>query len=144
MSDTLPPYYFRIRDNGAFVYRVDTVDRQRRIAMEQIATVNLKNGTIKAHGERALSDSDRAAITDWMGQRGALLARREIDDIHRTIDHLNLTAQWAQARASDAALDEVADALLLAMHDLRMVLVRRRADQLLAQRGDPPPEGNPA
>ena len=36
MSD-LPEYYFRIRENGAAVFRVDTENRQRRIEMEQIA-----------------------------------------------------------------------------------------------------------
>ena len=30
MSD-LPEYYFRIRENGAVVFRVDTENRQRRI-----------------------------------------------------------------------------------------------------------------
>ena len=44
---------------------------------------------------------------------------------------VNQTAQWAQSRASDDQLDAVTDALLLAMHDLRSVLVRKRADRLL-------------
>jgi hypothetical protein len=35
-----------------------------------------------------------------------------------------------QTRASDDQLDLVTDALLLAMHDLRTVLVRRKADRL--------------
>ncbi len=46
------------------------------------------------------------------------------------IDHLNLTAHWANSRATDAQLEEVTDALLLAMHDLRSVLVRKKADRL--------------
>jgi hypothetical protein len=54
-----------------------------------------------------------------------------VDDILRAIDHLNLTAQWAQARASDEQLEEVTDSLLLAMHDLRSVLVRKKADRLM-------------
>ncbi|MEN9408213.1 MAG: hypothetical protein RL216_187, partial [Pseudomonadota bacterium] len=65
-----------------------------------------------------------------MTDRSATLARRDMDDIHRTIDHLNLTAQWAQSRASEADLDEVTDTLLLAMHDLRSVLVKRKADRI--------------
>lgn len=129
MSD-LPPYYFRVRENGALVFRVDTENRQRRLEMEQIAAVNVRNGDVRAQGERALSEADRAAIAAWLGRRQALLRRREVDDIHRTIDHLNLTAQWAQGRASPEALEEVTDALLLAMHDLRTVLVRRKAERL--------------
>ena len=54
-----------------------------------------------------------------------------MDDIHRAIDHLNLTAQWAQARATQDQLEEVTDALLLAMHDLRSVLVRKKADRVM-------------
>ena len=134
MSD-LPDYYFRIRDNGAAVFRVDTENRQRRIDLDQIATVNTRNGEIKAQGDRILSGADQAAIRDWLARRIALLARRDIDDIHRTVDHLNLTTQWVQSKASDAQLDEVTDALLLAMHDLRTVLVRKKADGLLGDKG---------
>ena len=130
MSDELPEYYFRVRENGALVFRVDTENRQRRIEMDQIAAVNIRNGQIKAHGDAPLSERDRAVIEEWIAARQALLARRDIDDIHRAVDHLNLTTQWAQAKASDAELEEVTDTLLLAMHDLRSVLVRKKADRL--------------
>ncbi len=131
MSTDLPEYYFRVRDNGAFVFRVDTENRHRRIDMDQIAIVNIRNGDVKPHGERALSDADRAAIAEWMEERRALLAERNIDDILRTVDHLNTTAHWAQTKAEDADLEEITDALLLAMHDLRTVLVRKKADRML-------------
>jgi len=130
MSD-LPDYYFRVRENGATVFRVDTENRQRRIEMDQIAVVNVNRGEIKPYGDRVLSDADLSAIRRWMTDRQALLEMRDMDDIHRAIDGLNLTTQWAQSKASDAQLDEVTDALLLAMHDLRSVLVRKRADRLL-------------
>jgi len=129
----LPNYYFRVRENGAAVFRVDTENRQRRIEMDQIATVNVKNGEVKPQGDRTLSDEDRRVIGDWLAERTELLARRSLDDIHRAIDHMNLTAQWAQSRATDADLEEVTDALLLAMHDLRSVLVRKKSDRITAQ-----------
>jgi len=129
----LPEYFFRTRENGAFVYRVDTENRQRRIEMDQIAVVTVKNGEIKPHGERKLTDHDIKVISDWMAERVALLARRDIDDIHRTVDHLNQTAHWANSRATDEQLEDVTDALLLAMHDLRAVLVRKKADRLTKQ-----------
>jgi hypothetical protein len=131
MSGDLPEFYFRIRDNGAAVFRVDTENRNRRIEMDEIATVNVKNGNIRPHGDRKLSDEELAAIRAWLEARVALLARRDIDDILRTVDHLNLTAQWAQSKAGDAELEEVTDALLLAMHDLRTVLVRRKSERLM-------------
>ncbi len=130
MSD-LPDYYFRIRENGAVVFRVDTENRQRRIEMEELATVNVKNGNIKPHGDVTLTPTDMAAIKDWLAARVALLARRDIDDIHRAVDYLNTTTQWVQTKASDEQLEQVTDALLLAMHDLRTVLVRRKADRLI-------------
>lgn len=133
MAGDLPDYYFRVRDNGAFVFRVDTENRQRRIDMDQIAVVNIRNGQIKPHGDRDLSDEDLAAIKDWMSDRIELLAARDIDDIHRAIDYLNTTTHWAQSKATDAQLEAVTDALLLAMHDLRTVLVRKKADKVMAQ-----------
>lgn len=126
----LPEFYFRVRENGAAVYRVDTRNRQRRIEMTEIAVVNVKNGRVKPHGTHELTAEERKVIDSWMAERTALLAKRDLDDIHRTIDHLNLTAHWAQSRATDEALEDVTDRLLLAMHDLRSVLVRKKADRL--------------
>ena len=131
MSGDLPEFYFRIRDNGAAVFRVDTENRNRRIEMDEIATVNVKNGNIRPHGDRKLTEDELAAIRGWLDERVALLARRDIDDILRTVDHLNLTAGWAQGKATDDDLELVTDALLLAMHDLRTVLVRRKAERLM-------------
>ena len=129
MSD-LPEFYFRVRENGAVVFRVDSENRQRRLELDQIAVVNIRNGQIKPQGGRILSDDETAAIEGWMAARKAELERREFGDIHRAVDHLNHVTQWAQSRASDAELEEVTDTLLLAMHDLRSVLVRKKADRL--------------
>lgn len=131
MADKLPDYYFRVRENGAFVFRLDTENRQRRIEMDQIAVINMRNGEIKAHGDRTLSDPDIEAIKEWMEERSKTLAHREIDDIFRAIDYLNTTAHWAQSKANEEQLEAVTDALLLAMHDLRSTLVRKKADRLM-------------
>ena len=131
MAGDLPEYYFRIRDNGAAVFRVDTENRQRRIDMEEIAMVNVKNGNIKPHGDRKLAPEEVALIGDWVAKRQALLAARDVDDILRAVDHLNLTTQWVQSKADDAQLEDVTDLLLLAMHDLRTVLVRKKAERLM-------------
>ena len=131
MADKLPEYYFRVRENGAFAFRLDTENRQRRIEMDQIAVINMRNGEIKAHGDRELSKQDIAEITKWMEERARTLAHREIDDILRAIDYLNNTAHWAQSRATDEQLEAVTDPLLLAMHDLRSTLVRKKAGRLV-------------
>ncbi|SLN26595.1 hypothetical protein PSA7680_01162 [Pseudoruegeria aquimaris] len=131
MAAELPEYYFRIRENGATVFRVDTENRQRRIEMDQIAVANVKNGQIKPHGDRSLSEKDQRVIREWIEARRALLAKRDIDDILRAVDYLNTTTHWVQSKASDEDLEAVTDALLLAMHDLRSVLVRKKADRLM-------------
>ena len=131
MSGDLPEYYFRIRENGATVFRIDTENHQRRIEMEEIAVVNVRNGAVKPHGDHILTDAETGLIAEWMADRLALLARRDIEDIHRAIDHLNMTTQWAQAKATEEQLEAITDTMLLAMHDLRSVLVRKKADRLL-------------
>lgn len=131
MSSDLPDYYFRVRENGAVVFRVDTENRQRRIEMDQIAVVNIKNGDVKPHGDTKLTKEDKAEINAWMAERRALLEQRTVDDILRAVDHLNLTSQWVQSKATPDQLEQITDTLLLAMHDLRSVLVRKKADRLL-------------
>jgi hypothetical protein len=130
MTAGLPDYYFRVRENGAAVFRISTENRQRRIEMDEIAAINVRNGNIKPHGDVTLSKADLQAIEAWIAERQAQLAAREVDDILRAIDHLNLTTQWAQSRATDEQLEAVTDRLLLTMHDLRTVLVRKKADRL--------------
>ena len=57
MTADLPDYYFRVRENGAVVFRLGTENRQRRIEMDEIATVNVKNGNIKPPGEVELTEA---------------------------------------------------------------------------------------
>jgi hypothetical protein len=129
MSD-LPGLYFRIRENGAAVFRLETESRQRRMEMDQIATLNLRSGEIKPQGETEPSEAERAAMIRWMVARRATLEAREGDALWQRVEQINLMAHWAQSRATEAELEEVTEALLLAMHDLRGVLVRKKADRL--------------
>ena len=130
MPGDLPDYYFRIRVNGAVVFRVDTENRQRRIELVEIAMVNIKNGNVKPHGDAELTAADLAEIEAWLKRRAALLVDRDVDDILRAVDFMNTTTQWVQTKATKAQLERLTDDLLLAMHDLRTVLVRRKADRL--------------
>lgn len=133
MSTDLPEYFFRVRENGAFVFKVDTQNRHRRIEMDQIAVVNIRNGDVKPHGDRELSNADMNAIQTWMDERRETLAARDIDDILRAVDHLNYTAHWVQTRAEDNQLEMVTDSLLMAMHDLRTLLVRKKAERMMRE-----------
>jgi len=125
---SLPPYYFRIRENGAAVYAVDTEDRLSRLEMRQIAIVNARNGEIKPHGSHDLTEADRAAIDLWLSDRRATLNRRERATGWDTVEQLGLTAQWIQSKATDEEIAAVGDTLLMAMHDLRSVIVRKKSD----------------
>lgn len=130
MVADLPEYYFRTREGGASVFRVDGNNRHRRIEMEQIATVNMRTGDVRPNGDRSLEAADLQAIKTWIADRRETLDWRQIDDILRTVDQINSTAHWAQSKASDDQLEAVTDTLLMAMHDLRSVLVRKRANAL--------------
>ncbi len=129
MTD-LPEYYFRVRENGAVVFRVDTENRMRRIEMTQIAVVNVRNGEIKPHGDQTLSERDQAEIADWLAARQETLRARDLDDIGRLVDRINLATVWAQQSATPEELNAVSDRLLLAMHDFRTVLVRKKSKQI--------------
>ena len=129
MDTSLPRYFFRIRENGATLFKMPEQNRQNRLEMHQIAVINIRNETVKPQGDTVLTDEETKLIADWMQERKTVLEEREIDDILRTVDHLNLTAQWAQSKASDADLERVTDQLLLSMHDLRTILSRKKIER---------------
>lgn len=130
MSGELPELYFRVRDGGAAVFRIDAENRDRRLILEPVASVNLGNGRIRPQGGRELLPGETETIEAWIAARREELTARRRDDIFRAVDHLSQTAHWAQTEASAQEVAEVADALLLAMHDLRTVLIRRKAEAL--------------
>ncbi len=126
-----PGLFFRTRENGAAVFRVDTENRQRRLELQQIAVVNIRNGNVKPQGDQIPTASERNEIDAWLIERRKLLAARKVDDIKRATDHLSDTAQWVQSDATDEQVEQFADDLLMAMHDLRTVLVRKKSNILL-------------
>lgn len=123
-----PPLYFRTRDNGAAVFRVETENRQRRLELRQLAVINIRSGEIKAHGQQVATKGEMDEMQAWIEARRASLSTRELDDIERLRDAISSAAQWAQARATPEQITEVADPLMMAMHDLRAVLIRRKLD----------------
>jgi len=121
MSLAPPPYYFRRRGNGALVFRVSDTNRHARLEMEPIGTVNRKTGEVKPRGKRALTPEDRAAIADWLATEPSAP-----EPAARAALAMNRAAHWAQREATDEDLEAVTAELLMAMHDLRSVLIRRR------------------
>ena len=125
-----PDLFFRIRDNGAAVFRIEGENRQRRFEMTQIGSVNIRTGEVKPQGAEQPTAAEKNLIDDWVIERRKTLVQRDDDDLLRLIDQINLAAHWAQSRGTDAQINEISDRLLLAMHDLRSVLVRKQADRL--------------
>lgn len=122
--------FFRVRENGALVFKVDTENRQNRIEMDQIAIVNINSGNIKPQGDHELTPEETARIESWIQERQTILTDRYKDDVRRAIDLLGNTAHWMNSKASDDEIDELGNDLLMAMHDLRSVLVRKMSDKL--------------
>jgi hypothetical protein len=51
MSGDLLECYFRICENGAQVFRVDTGNSQRRIDMESLAILNIRSSEVRQKGD---------------------------------------------------------------------------------------------
>lgn len=123
--------FFRVRENGAVVFRIDLENTHQRLELQQIAVVNIRNGTVKPHGDIIPTAAERNEIDAWTTARRKILAKRKVDDIKRAIDHLNETAQWVQSEATDTQIETFIEDLLMAMHDLRTVLMRKKSNILL-------------
>ena len=54
--------FFRVRENGAAVFRIDTENRQRRLELQQIAVANIRNGKVKPQGDKFPTAAERNEI----------------------------------------------------------------------------------
>jgi len=101
--------FFRVRDNGAAVFRVDTENRQHRLELVQITVADIRNGNVKPEGEHVPTAAERNDIDAWIEERSKLLAASKVDDIKRASNYLNETAQWVQSDATKAQISEFSD-----------------------------------
>ena len=127
MSDNL---YFRIKDNGATVFRVESESRQRRMDFQPIAEANTRNGDIKPRKDVTLSDEERAHIETWIATRREVLTARELSEAQATLERINAAANWFSGKPDLAAAEAMADDYLLALHDLRSTIVRFKSRNL--------------
>ena len=122
--------YFRIKDNGATVFRINDEVRQRRLDLQPVAEANVRNGDIKLRKDVTLTDAERAEVKNWLDARRIELTRREIEQARLTIEHLNATANWISGKPDEDAAEEASEDLLMAMHDLRAAIVRFKSRML--------------
>ncbi|MEO1495299.1 MAG: hypothetical protein AAFV19_24415 [Pseudomonadota bacterium] len=69
--------YYRIRKQGALVFRMEVSNRQRRIELNQIAAITGKD-EIRPHKRRPPTEAEVAEIKDWWE---TYKARREADGL---------------------------------------------------------------
>ncbi|MBN2759081.1 MAG: hypothetical protein JXQ79_01165 [Rhodobacteraceae bacterium] len=117
-------YYFRPRPGGAMLLRIVYDPRQRRSEMHRVAGINAKTGAVDVTTGHNLTDAERALIDDWLARGTGLDGEGA-----KAADQIGHIAHWAQFRASPSELAAATDELLLAMQDLREVLVRKAAQR---------------
>jgi len=116
--------YYRHRDNGVTVFRMEVANRQRRIELNQIATI-LKDGTIAPHKRRPPSDAEREEIAAWWADWQTRSATGDVCETEKFIAALGQFTDWLARRAPGEEVDQQSDALLTALLDLRQTVVRR-------------------
>lgn len=126
--------YFRIKDNGATVFRINDEARTRRLDLQPIAEANVRNGDIKLRKDVELTNAERSDIVTWLNTRREALLSREVEQAQLTIEHLNATANWISSKPDEAAADAMSEDLLMAMYDLRAAIVRFKS-KMLDQKG---------
>ena len=117
-------YYFRPRPGGAMMLRIAYDARLRRSEMHRVAGINAKTGDIDVTSGHELTETERALIDEWLARGHGLDG-----DAAKAAEQIGHIAHWAQFRASPAELDAATEELLLAMQDLREVLVRKAAQR---------------
>lgn len=113
--------YFRKRKQGAFAFRLDVENRQRRLELIHIATINGK-GEVRPHKRFPPTQEELDEIDRWMAREAE---EREISMAEKSIRDINLLTQWIAKEAGDEDVLAWSDPTLMAIHDLRHEIVRR-------------------
>lgn len=128
MKNDTPFLFFRVRENGAAVFRVTPNGQNGRMEMDHVATANIRNGDIRPHGDATLTPEETPEIMAWITARQATLKDRQAEELGTLCDDMNRVAHWIQSKAEHGDIEPHIDRLLISMHDLRQVLVRKIAD----------------
>ncbi|MEM1299601.1 MAG: hypothetical protein AAGH68_10015 [Pseudomonadota bacterium] len=119
--------YYRHRKNGAVVFRLEVANRQRRIELNQIASIS-KTGEVIPHKRRQPTDAEMEEIAAWWADWNARKDTEQLSDSELFLAELNQFTDWFQRRAEPEEVDVASDPLLMALLDLRQVVVRRLSD----------------
>ena len=116
-------YYFRPRPGGAALLKISYDPRLKRSRLHRIAGVDA-SGQVRVVEGYTLSDAEQALIAQYLAQGNGLSGRAA-----QAVAEIGHIAHWAQFRASAEELEGATEELLLAMQDLREVLVRKAAQR---------------
>ena len=119
--------YYRHRKNGVAVFRMEVSNRQRRIELNQIATIS-GAGEIKPHKRRPATEDEQAEIAEWWAAWKARSDAGELSETEAFLVELNRFTDWIQRHAPDAEINLHSDPLLMALLDMRQVVVRRLSE----------------
>ena len=119
--------YYRHRENGVTVFRMEVANRQRRIELNQIASI-IGKGEIVPHKRREPTEAELAEIKTWW-DTWRERPEDSLDETEQFIRQLNLYTDWVARRAPAEQVDRQSDELLTALLDLRQVVVRRLSEE---------------
>lgn len=122
--------YFRYRHNGALIFRVEENTRDGRMELSEIAAANHRNGTIRVMKDCQLSEAEACAIRDWISVRSETEELKELTKLEELVESLNRSTHWVQTQDNTFDLDEITDRLILAMYDLRKVLLTKKGSRM--------------
>lgn len=115
-------YYFRPRPGGAMLLRIDYDARLRRSQMTRICGIDLATGAVLPSDAPRLTAEEHALVAEWLASGNGLSGRAA-----QAVTQIGHIAHWAQFLAQPDDLDAATDEILLALQDLREVLVRKAA-----------------
>ena len=81
MMDKPDSLYFRVKENGAAVFRVDVENQHKRLDVSQIAVINIAKGEFRPQGDEPPTKEEEKRIEAWIKERQQALSNRQIDDI---------------------------------------------------------------
>lgn len=124
--------YFRLRPNGATVFRVIEADR---LTLTPLADIVLRSGAIKPRSDDPTAE-ETAEIERWLAARRVQVEADEAATPERAIEAMNAAAHWISGKPDSAAAEASSEDMLMALHDLRSAIVRWKANKAAAGDGD--------
>ncbi len=120
-------YYFRPRPGGAALLKIEHEPRLKRSRLHRIAGLDSATATVRVTEGHVLTPEEQALIDAYFARGNGLGGRGA-----KAVSDIGHIAHWAQFKASPEELADATEELLLAMQDLRDVLVRKAARRNVA------------